>query len=177
MFRFVILIWMIILVLVSCSAQEQRQPSLTVITTEGDQTKVVMQPVGDTAVFDITSPSGIGGATVQLSSGEWLPTIVLRFHLNGLEEMTLTYGEPTAETAATTIALNISSTDSQIYQSTNDEPIDEGSPYWLDVSLLNEDGTTGQIPLQNGTIEVTLPPDFHAQNPISFHIRWIDFYR
>ena len=176
MMRLLIVLWIIFFV-ASCHSQEQRSPALTVITTEGEQTKVMMQPVGNTAVFDITSPTGIGGATVQLSSGEWMSAITLRFHLNGLEEMTLTYGEPTAETAATTINLNISSTDSQVYQSINDTLIDEDSPYWLDVSLLNEDGSAGQVPLQNGTIEVTLPSDFHTQNPNSFHISWIDFYR
>lgn len=156
--------------MVSCQPQTPPLPSLTVITTEGVQTKVVMRLAGDTAVFDITSPSGIGGANVQLSSGEWRRTMRLRFHLSGLEEMTLTYGE-------TTTAVNISSTDSQIRQSVNDAPIDSSSPHWMNVSLKNEDGSAGQIPLENGTIEVTLPPDFHTQDPDSFHINWIDFYR
>lgn len=166
-------LWLFILIMflmVSCRPQTPPLPSLTVITTEGVQTKVVMQLEGDTAVFDITSPTGIGGANVQLSSGDWRPTVILRFHLNGLEEMTLTYGE-------TSTAVNISSTDSQVSQSANNTPIDSGSPYWLNVSLQNEDGSAGQVPLENGTIEVTLPPDFHTQNPDSFHIRWIDFYR
>jgi hypothetical protein len=175
--RRLVILMGILLFLAGCHAQEQRQPSFTVIMTEGEQTKVVMQPAGDTAVFDITSPTGLGGANVQLQSGEWQPTIILRFHLNGLEEMTLTYGEPTAEAAATTITLNISSIDSQVFQAANDEPIGEDSPYWMEVALFNEDGTAGQLPLQNGTIELTLPPDFHAQDPASFHINWIDFYR
>jgi len=159
-----------IFIMSGCTAQTQRQPSLTLITTEGEQTKVVMKSEGDTAVFDITSPTGIGGANVQLSSGEWLSNMVLSFHLNGLEQMTLTYGE-------TAVTVNISSTDSQIFQSVNNEPIDTKSPYWMAVSLKNTDGTTGQVPLENGTIEVTLPADFHSQNPASFHISWIDFYR
>lgn len=155
--------------LMSCQPAAQ-PPSLTVITTEGAGTKVAVQLSGDTAVFDITSPSGIGGANVQLSSGEWRRTMRLRFHLSGLEEMVLTYGD-------TAVTLNISSTDSQVRQSVNDAPIDNRSPYWMDVSLKNEDGRAGQIPLQNGTIEVTLPRDFHSQNPNSFHVSWIDFYR
>jgi hypothetical protein len=169
MVRFVVLLLMLFII-IGCSAPAQRQPSLTVITTEGEQTKVMMQPQGDTAVFDITSPTGIGGANVQLSSGEWLPHIVLRFHLNGLEEMTLMYGD-------TAVTVNVSSTDSQIYQSANGETIDVHSPYWTAVSLKNEDGSAGQIPLENGTIEVTLPSDFHTQNPAGFHINWVDFFR
>lgn len=168
---------LIMFLMVSCQPQTPPLPSLTVITTEGVQTKVVMQLEGDTAVFDITSPTGIGGANVQLSSGEWRPTVVLRFHLNGLEEMTFTYGEPTPEAAATTITVNISSTSSQVNQSANGVPINQDSPFWMDVALLNEDGVTGQIPLQNGMIEVTLPPDFHTQDPSGFHLSWIDFYR
>ncbi len=161
---------LIMFLMVSCQPQTSPLPSLTVITTEGVQTKVVMQLEGDTAVFDITSPTGIGGANVQLSSGEWRPTVILRFHLNGLEEMTLTYGE-------TATAVNISSTDSQIRQSVNDAPIDSSSPHWMKTVIRNEDGSAGQIPLENGTIEVNLPSDFHTQNPNSFHISWIDFYR
>lgn len=173
------LIWLLTTWLaVGCAAQTPPPPSLTLITTEGTQTKVVMQLSDDTAVFDITSPSGIGGANVQLSSGEWRPNLVLRFHLNGLEELELTYGD-TATSAAlsTSVTLNISSTDSQVYQSANGTPIDSSSPYWMKTTIRNEDGRAGQIPLQNGTIEVTLPPDFHTQNPASFHISWIDFYR
>ncbi len=166
-----LLLLLLALPLASCYSQTPpAPPSLTVITTEGAGTKVAVQLSGDTAVFDITSPSGIGGAKVQLSSGEWRRTMRLRFHLNGLEEMVLTYGD-------TAVTLNISSTDSQVRQSVNDAPIDSSSPYWMPVSLKNEDGNADQIPLTNGTIEVTLPPDFHSQNPNSFHIRWIDFYR
>jgi len=166
----IVVLFLIIFIMSGCSPSEQKQPFLTDITTEGNQTKVVMKSEDESAVFDITSPTGIGGASVQLSSGEWLSNIVLRFHLTGLEQMTLTYGE-------TAVTVNISSTDSQIYQSVNGEQIDANSPYWTAVTLKNADGTTGQVPLENGTIEVTLPTDFHSQNPTSFHISWIDFYR
>lgn len=177
MFRSVILLVTMCHV-IGCTPQTPPPPSLMVITTEGDQTKVVMQLAEDTAVFDITSPNGIGGANIQLSSGEWQPTVILRFHLSGLEEMALTYGQTaTSAASSASVTLNISSTDSQVYQSANSEPITSDSPYWLTVSLQNEDGSAGQIPLENGVIEVTLPRDFHTQNPASFHISWIDFYR
>ena len=154
-------------------APSTRQPLLVVITTEGSNNKVATEMEGETAVYNIESETGIGGAQVQLQSGEWPPAMILRFHLTGLEEMTLTYGE-----AATAVTLNISSHgDNEIHQTVNDAPISPDDPRWLTVIITNEDGSSGTIPLENGTIEVTLPKDFYEVAPTSFHINWIDFYR
>jgi hypothetical protein len=163
--------------LVGCVSGEtgSEEPFLWVITTEGagDEVKMVLE--GETAVLDIHSETGIGGAQVQLQSGTWPPEMVLRFHLSGLEEMTLIYGE-------TTLTLNVSSHgDNAIWQSItqngNTEEIGPDSPYWMNVSLTAADGSPASIPLDKGTIQVTIPKDITQSDQTSFTIQWIDFYR
>lgn len=157
----------------AATAPDSNKSLLVVITTEGNNNKVSTEMEGDTAVYNIESETGLGGAQVQLQSGEWPPEMILRFHLTGLEEMTLTYGE-----AATAVTLSISSHgDNEIRQTVNDVPLSPEDPRWLVVTITNEDGTPGTIPLENGTIDVTLPKDFYESAPTSFHINWIDFYR
>lgn len=155
----------------AATAPDRNMPLLVVITTEGNNNKVFTEMEGDTAVYNIESETGLGGAQVQLQSGEWPPEMILRFHLTGLEEMTLSYEE-------TAVTLSISSHgDNEIRQTVNDLPLSPDDPHWLPVSINNEDGSPGTIPLENGTIDVTLPKDFYEVAPVSFHINWIDFYR
>jgi hypothetical protein len=127
------------------------------------------------AVVEIFSPSGIGGASVEITSAAVPQTIVLRLHLRGLEELRFSYGD-------TTIAASLSSagdnTTQQTYRGNGQEQtIAEGSPYWMNVRLVPADGSPAAIPLQKGYIEVEAPPDFLAHGQTKFAIQWIDFYR
>lgn len=154
-----------------CNSTTPAAPAQTVITVQGLQNRVVMIMDKQTAVFNIHSQTGIGNAQVQRDDGHWPQPMVLHFHLSGLEEMTLTYGE-------TAVTLNISSQgDNEIRQSVHDAAITAEDARWLAVAVTNTDGTPGVIPLQEGLIAVTLPPEFHAVAPASFTIQWIDFYR
>src|SRR5262245_42454 len=47
------------------------------------------------AVVEIFSPSGIGGAEVEITSAALPQAIVLRLHLRGLEQLRFTYGDTT----------------------------------------------------------------------------------
>lgn len=167
----------LLLFLSACTAvtRENDQPFLIVVTTEGTNNQVKTAQVEETAVFNVHSETGIGGAQIQLQSGEWRPTMLLRFHLSGLEEMKLTYGDAI-------IALNVSSLGgNEVRQSVtrdgNTETLTADSPYWLDVAVKAEDGSAGTIPLEKGTIDVTMPPHFYETHQPAFTINWIDFYR
>ncbi len=46
----------------------------------------------DIATLDVSSPSGIGDATVTLTKGKWPTTVVLRLHLRGLESVAVSNG-------------------------------------------------------------------------------------
>ena len=56
-----------------------------------DQIKVKIE--GDSAMLDVFSPSGIGGATITLTQGQWPKAVVLRLHLRGLEYFTASNGK------------------------------------------------------------------------------------
>ena len=59
-------------------------PAFDITTRKSaDQIKVAVE--NDTATFDVTSPSGIGGATIALTKGNWPKSVVVRLHLHGLE--------------------------------------------------------------------------------------------
>ncbi len=119
---------------------------------------------GQTAVFDITSPSGIGGAEVELLSGIWPEEIRLRFHLRGLEEMRFAYDE-------VQVTASVSSTGAgEVRQAVSlagqpVQPITAVSPYWLPYQR------------QSGVFEFLLPADFYQAAPAAFSLNWIDFYR
>ena len=55
-----------------------------------DRIKVTLDK--DTTIFDISSQSGIGGATVT-TNGKWPTTVILRLHLSGLESFAVSNGK------------------------------------------------------------------------------------
>jgi hypothetical protein len=130
---------------------------------------------GDSAVFDITSPSGIGGATVRLSGRTWPEHLILYLHLQGLEQFRLGYGEVVVTTA-------VSSQDGSTYQSittpnVTEQPIEPGSPYWLKTNVVTADGSSGTTPLENGYFVLELPADFRQSGAVEFSLEWVDFFR
>ena len=59
-----------------------------------------------------------------------------------------------------------------------DAPLDEKSPFWMDIRILTGDGKPAkEIPLKDGYFEMTLPRAFFEGNPKSITLNWIDFYR
>jgi hypothetical protein len=57
-------------------------------------------------------------------------------------------------------------------------PLDEKSPFWMDVRILTGDGKPAQtLPLRDGYFEVALPRAFFEGSPKSITLKWIDFYR
>jgi hypothetical protein len=141
-----------------CTPPSQVEATADIIEPTPEGAEVL--PEEETAVFDIHS---------------WPPGVMVRFHLKGLEEMTLAYGD-------TAVTLNISSLGgNEVRQSVDQngqtEIIHSDSPYWLNVTLTNSDGSPGTIPLEEGSIDVILPTHFHETNPESFSLNWIDFFR
>lgn len=168
-------LFILLSLLAGCTPTAPAEPFRTLITAQGLENKVVMVLEENTAVFNIRSETGIGSANVLLQSGRWPSQVILRFYLSGLEELTVTYGDAI-------LTLNISSTEAnQIIQavtrSGSTEPIDSDSPYWMDVSVLDAAGNPATIPVTDGAIEVSLPPDFFSQDVDSFALNWVDFYR
>ena len=137
--------------------------------------RVTVGADGGRAVVEVFSPSGIGGAEVEITSVALPQTIVLRLHLRGLERLRFTYGDTTVTASLSSAGDNAAN---QTYQGAGQEQtIAEGSPYWLSVRLVPTGGSPASIPLESGYIEVEAPKDFLARGQTKFAIQWIDFFR
>lgn len=153
--------------LIGCASANEIKATATTVPAPSPQVEA-------TAVYDITSESGIGSETFLRPGKQWPAEVMLRFHLKGLEEMTLTYG-------ATAVTLNVlSGGQNEVSQSVSRNGQSEtgsSDSYQLTTTITNADGSEGTIPLEDGTINVVLPAAFHQENPDSFSVSWIDFYR
>jgi hypothetical protein len=166
--------------LVACSQRALSVEPLTLkaVSLKGDP-QIVFNTTNEELLVDITSSTGIGGAEIEKTAGQWPGKIVLRFHLQGLEEMEFHYGE-------TTLQVNVISHDANpvsetVFKNGETETLYPGNllnaQYWMGVQILNADGSPGSIPLNNGYIDVTVPPDFFRSKETKFTTSWIDFYR
>ncbi|MFN8475195.1 MAG: hypothetical protein U0822_23635 [Anaerolineae bacterium] len=130
---------------------------------------------GDTAIVDIRSPRGIGGATVDLGA-QAVKRVVLRLHLKGLEELRFQYGD-------TVVKVSLPSygppepRESVATTAQSEQPIGPNSTYWMKVTIVPESGAAARIPLESGYIEVEAPPAFFQSGATSFTTSWVDFYR
>ncbi len=136
--------------------------------------QVTVSNEGESSKVDVYSDNGIGSATVTLVSGAWPEPVLLRFHLQGLEDLQFVYGE-------TIVRLSVT-TQNMILQSASvagaaEEAVYEQSDYWMPVTFEDRGGTAVDTPAAGGVIEVQAPADFLAGDHAEFTINWIDFYR
>jgi hypothetical protein len=169
----------IVLMLIGCTPLAEGN-RLFMVTTDRPDNQLFLTVADDTAYFTIESKSGIGEATVQWVAGLPLERVVLRFHLRGLEGLRLVYGD-------TAVQLSIASVgDHQVIQTVTpahdpqakERTLTSDSPDWLHTQIVAEPGAEEpSLPLENGYIEVQLPPRFLREHYSRFTIRWVDFYR
>ncbi|MBC7966899.1 MAG: hypothetical protein H7Z17_13355 [Fuerstia sp.] len=146
------------------------------ITTKRDDDKVEFQFRADTTVISVHSPFGISQTVIERIDEKWPDTVTLRLHLKALENFQITNGNVTLHAAVS------SHTDDQMVRqwkdSKEDSPLDSKSPFWMEVRMVGKDGESmTTIPLQDGYFEILLPRAFFDDNPKSFTVNWIDFYR
>jgi hypothetical protein len=160
------------------STAPTREPIGLNVAPERTDTRISIDADAEQAIVQVFSPSGIGGANIEVTSAALPRKIVLLFHLRGLEELLFTYGD-------TIVTARISSAgDKAIRQSyqgggqsgAQEQSIAEASPYWMPIRIVPSGAAATPAP-QEGYIEVEAPADFiaHAQRKCSIH--WIDFYR
>jgi len=149
-------------------------PPVFSIASDDTGNEVAVSVEGETAIFDVRSERGIGSATVELVSGS-PQTIVLRVHLQGLEEFRLMYNE-------VTLIASVSSRDVDgvaervVLPDGAEQSLVLGDPLWIDIRIVS-DQDVPSIPLDQGYFEVKLPNNFLNEARRTFSIRWIDFYR
>ncbi|MFO7632555.1 MAG: hypothetical protein R6W76_08455 [Caldilinea sp.] len=142
-------------------------------TGEADTLSITVED-GATRI-DIVSPRGIGEAQVRFTPESVDSSILLRFHLQGLEQAFFDNGDIRLEITLSSHAPYVVSQ----WLSTDHgaQPLVEDDDLWAHVELVSADDAAPTIPLQGGHIDVTLPPNFmDAQHPV-LSLRWIDFHR
>jgi hypothetical protein len=142
------------------------EPLAATVTVANPQDTVTVTRDGPKLIVDIESPRGIGQAAVELAGPSLPSSIVLRFHLAGLEQLEFAY-------AGTTITVSLlSSGDRRVLEQvvapgmSSPTTLTPASAYWMEV--------VSSAPY---LIEVAAPADFFQGEHRSFSMQWIDFYR
>jgi hypothetical protein len=151
-------------------------PDQLVIHTDIPSNKIILTEEDQKRILDIYSSSGIGKAAISLTGTNPWPLIILRFHLKGLEKLSIAYRD---------IELSASISSSPPYEIQEyrilpdglDQGIDQSSTLWMDIQLISGEDFPAEIPLKAGYIQAALPEDLYTANPKTFSISWIDFYR
>jgi hypothetical protein len=133
---------------------------------------------GEVAIIQIFSDGGIGSADVAIVSEKLPQNIILQFHLRDLERLRFAYSQ-------TTVQVSLSNGEGgdpfetvvREGKAAVSEPITPDSPYWMKVRLVPSNALPATMPLQEGYIEVQVPPSYLAEQNHQFSIQWIDFYR
>jgi hypothetical protein len=160
-------------ILAACQVRGEQQPTYS-ISVDGDGNRVVARAAESETLFEVTSETGIGSAAVEQTAGESPAKILIRLHLNGLEEFDFEYGE-------TVVTVSVSShgdpmvSESMRTSGAEQAPIGPQSPYSMPVRLVtNPDSNDGS---STATFEIQAPQDYIQGGYRAFSIRWIDFYR
>jgi hypothetical protein len=144
------------------------------ITSNRPSSQVTVSNEADSAIVEVFSDNGIGNASVELVSGDWPGSIVMRFHLQGLESLQFSYGDIVVDLSVNTQNMILQSVTSA--GGTN-ETISKESDFWMPVIFFDREGNAEDGPTAGGIIEVKAPVDFLNGSYSEFMINWIDFYR
>lgn len=158
--------------LAGCAGQPAQPPQIQADSASAG-VSVSIEAQTEAVVIAIEDPAGIGSAQFSHTGGEFPQRLVYQFHLKGLEQVQLAYGEKQV------MASLSSRPGSPVLQSLvpGGEALQEGSPYWLGIEIVPQEGAEAAIPLQSGYIQVEPPPDFYQTRPEGWSLSWVDFYR
>jgi hypothetical protein len=135
-----------------------------------DQIKVTIER--DTAIFDLTSPSGIGAATLTLAQGKWPTTVILRLRLHALESFAVSNGK--INLAGSVLSHSGNTASLYLTEDEKERKLEPGTA----IRVLDAAGNpiTG-LPGKGGYFEITLPKALFAAQPTSLMLGWIDAFR
>jgi hypothetical protein len=143
------------------SARQIDRPTFRYTPLKGDP-RIVFTTSNEMLLIDITSPTGIGSATIEKVSGQWPPKIVMRLHVKGLESFKFHYGSNIVE-------ISISSTTKAVRETL----VQDGMMSTLGPS---DDAWMNVTPNSN-YFDIEVPAGFLKSGENKFTIEWIDFYR
>jgi hypothetical protein len=142
-------------------------------TEDGDALTVSVE--NGVTTIDIISTRGIGTAQVRFPPESVANVVVLRFHLQGLEQAILDNGAQQLEISVSSHAPYVVS--QSLLTDADAQPLSETDERRASVELASAADSEATIPLIDGYIAVTLPPGFIDSAHPLLTLRWIDFYR
>jgi hypothetical protein len=150
----------------------KKQPE---VVASKDTDTITVRREGDTTFYSITSPNGIGGATISRGTS-WPARVVVRLHLRGLESFRLTSGDKTV--AVSVLSHGRLATSQTIIVSGRERQLKPTDPLWILVERFNSEGQPiEELPGEGGYFQLTLPETLLADRPTSLVLQWIDFHR
>lgn len=154
-----------------CRAADPLMPVFAV-TTEKPTDRVGVKVDRNAATFDATSPSGIGGATITRTQGDWPAAVAVRLHLHGLEHF-----EARADAIHFTASVLSHSGHAQLLR-LDDHGQEQKLGPETKIEAFDASGRRiNGLPYQGGYFEIRLPSALFAKRPKSLTLGWIDFFR
>lgn len=145
------------------------------VVTKKPEDKVAVEVKGDTTTYIITTPSGIGGATITPPKG-WSKKVVLRLHLRGLEGLAIRNGSVTLQASALSHSGHRRLL--RVVADGQEKSVNKGDLHWTEIGVFDAKGKPIQgLPKEGGYFEIVLPPALFKPGPRSLTVDWIDFYR
>lgn len=137
---------------------------------------VTVQQEKAKVVFVVQSPSGIGSATIERTADTWPEAVIVKLQLKGLESFVASNGKTKLNAA---ISSNDGKPKARLWKDDKEtELLDGNSPLWMNIHVLGADGKPAkELPLKNGSFEMTLPKALLEGNPKTITLKWIDFHR
>ena len=132
---------------------------------------ITVKTEGDKTILDITSLSGIGGATIERKAEHWPDRLVLRLRLLGLESLAISAG------SVKLIGGHLKQL--SLWKGDKEGPeVTRNSPYWMDITAMDADGKPAMgWPGEGGWLEMTIPKALLTDQAKTLTLGWIDFYR
>ena len=175
---FVIYTILLNFLLMSCASQPANAQSgdepVFSITAKNQNDQVNFQYMDGAALIDIQSPTGIGSAKLELESGDMPEDMLLRLHLQGLEEIRL-ISDQVVIVASGSSSEPFVINDQRVISSGSEYSITPIDPLWIKIEIISDQAK--KIPLEAVYFENNIPRAFLRNAGSSFEIQWIDFYR
>jgi hypothetical protein len=156
---------------VNPAKSESGVASFDIITRKpDDQVKVRLEK--DTAVFDVLSRSGIGGATITRVGDKWPANVILRFHLAGLESLAVSSGK--LRLAGSVLSHSGYAKRLILTGEGKDGKQDPGTK----IEVLDAAGNpVAGLPDKGGYFQLAVPKTLLDGRSKTLELGWIDFFR
>ncbi len=150
--------------LAECDRHTQSSVTLDIKTQKAED-RVTATVEKDMAIFDATSRSGIGGATIT-TKGMWPTTVILRFHLRGLELFSISNGK--VKLSGSVLSHSENPRLLHVEEDGKEKKVEKDSQYWTEIQGFDSKG---------GYFEIAVPKALLEGQSKSLELGWIDFYR